>query len=136
MRLTQRVAALLLAGGMVFGLAVAASAQRANRGQRGGAMSTALLQRLNLTADQQTKLKTAGDTYRADLEKARALTDTQARRGAMRTARQNFQTAMDGILTADQKSQLQKLRDEAREYQGLGPMGTQLVALNLTDDQK
>jgi Spy/CpxP family protein refolding chaperone len=95
-----------------------------------------MLQRLNLTADQQTKLKSAGDAYRADVEKARGMTDPQQRRQAMRQARQSYETALNAALTADQQAQLKSMRDEARQYRAFGPVGTQLVGLKLTDEQK
>jgi Spy/CpxP family protein refolding chaperone len=139
MRSFQRAAALLLAGGITLSLSLSAQAQRGQRGlqgERGGAASATLLQRLNLAADQQTKVKAAADTFRADIEKARAMTDPQARRQAMRQARQNYETALNAVLTPDQQRQLQSLREEARQYRAFGPIGARLAGLNLTDDQK
>ena len=139
MQMLQRAAALLLAGGIALSLSLSAHAQRGQRGlqgERGGAASATLIQRLNLTTDQQTKVKAAADTFRADIQKARAMTDPQARRQAMRQARQNYETALNAALTPDQQRQLQSLREEARQYRAFGPIGSRLAGLNLTDDQK
>jgi Spy/CpxP family protein refolding chaperone len=138
MRNYRRVAAIVLAGALSLSLSVAALAQRGERGgqRRGGAVPAALLQRLGLSADQQTKIKAAADSYRADTEKARGLTDPQARRQAMRQARQSYESALNAALTSDQQARLKSLQEEARGYRVFGPIGMQLVALDLTDDQK
>jgi len=131
-----------MAAVLSLSIASIASAQRAGgRGGFGGRNGNAVvlpqawIDHLSLNADQQSKLKAASDTYRADVQKARGLSG-QERRQAAQQARSSYETAVNGILTADQQKQVQALRDEAQQYRGLGPMANQLVVLNLTDDQK
>jgi Spy/CpxP family protein refolding chaperone len=140
MRVSLRLAAIALAGALSLSVLTAASAQRRNGGfggrRRGGVvLSQAWLDHLNLSADQQAKVKAATETYRADLEKARGLSGDE-RRQASQQARTTYQSALNAALNADQQKQLQAMRDEARELRDLGPMANQLVVLNLTDDQK
>ena len=140
MRVSLRLAALGLAGALSLSVITAASAQRGSggfgrRGRGAAVLSPAWIDHLSLSADQQSKLKAAAETYRADSEKARGLSGEE-RRQASQQARTSYQTAINGILNADQQKQLQALRDEAQQYRDLGPMANQLVVLNLTEDQK
>jgi Spy/CpxP family protein refolding chaperone len=71
------------------------------------------------------------------MEGARTLTGPD-RRMAMQKAGEDYQTALNGILTPAQKTKLQALMAEARELRGLGPIGQQLLSVKpaLTADQK
>src|SRR3954452_14620030 len=128
MRVSLRLAAVAMAAVLSLSIASIASAQRAGgRGGFGGrngnaaVLPQAWIDHLSLNADQQSKLKAASDTYRADVQKARGLSG-QERRQAAQQARSSYETAVNGILTADQQKQVQALRDEAQQYRGLGPM--------------
>jgi Spy/CpxP family protein refolding chaperone len=144
MRMSLRWAAVLLAGALALSAHTVALAQRGNGrsgfgggfGRRGAAvLPQAWVDHLNLSADQQTKLKAAADTYRSAAVSARGLSG-QERRQASQQARSSYETAVNGILTADQQKQVQTYRDEAQQYRELGPVANQLVVLNLSDDQK
>jgi Spy/CpxP family protein refolding chaperone len=141
MRMSLRWAAVMLAGALALSAHTVASAQRGNGrgggfGRRGAAvLPQAWVDHLNLSADQQTKLKAAGDTYRSAAVSARGLSG-QERRQASQQARSSYETAVNGILTADQQKQVQAYRDDAQQYRDLGPVANRLVVLNLSDDQK
>jgi Spy/CpxP family protein refolding chaperone len=144
MHLTQRLAALVLAGAVSLSVSTAfaqqaqAPGQGQGRGQRqgrrGGTIPDAWLTRLKLSADQSTKVKAATEAYRGDLEKARAL-NMEDRRAASQAARTSYQTAVKAALTPDQQKQLQAMMDEAQAF-GMGPIGMQLAGLGLTTEQK
>jgi Spy/CpxP family protein refolding chaperone len=136
--MSLRLAALALASALSLSVITVASAQRQGRGGRGrgaAVLSQAWIDHLNLSADQQSKIKAATDAYRADAEKARGLSGDE-RRQASQQARTSYRSAISSILSADQQKQIQTWREEAQQYRGLGPMANQLVVLNLTDDQK
>ena len=138
MRMSQRFAALVVTTVLslsVIGIALAQGQARGPGGGRNAVLSPAWIDHLNLNADQQTKIKAAADTYRAAATQARSLTG-QERRQAGQQARSAYESALTSTLNADQQKQLQALRDEAQQYRGLGSLSSQLVVLNLTDDQK
>lgn len=139
MRIAQRVAAVCLAGALSVSLAVAASAARAqNRQNRApaAAIPQIWINRLNLTADQQSRVQAASDAYRADMEKSRSLISADEKRTAARQARQTYQRALVAVLTPAQQDQLKAMRAQAREYHDLGPMANQLAVLNLSAEQQ
>lgn len=111
-------------------------------GRRGGGrqmmLSPGVIDRLGLTADQKAKEQKARGEMTAAMEGARAL-DRQDRRPVMQKAGQDYQTALNGILTAEQRTKLEKLVTESRQLsRSLGPIGGQLAALNppLNADQQ
>lgn len=133
MKFSSRLSAALLAGALSLSL----SAAFAQQGGRGGAgVPPALLNRLNLTADQKSKVDAATAALRADMEKAQALTDAKEKRMASRKAQETYQASIKAALTEDQQKQLQGMMAEAREYSDLGPGGAMLVGLDLTAEQK
>ncbi len=140
MRISQRIAAVLFAVTLSVSLAGVASAARGQQGQSRARAAAAIpqvwLSKLNLTPDQQVKLQAAGDTYRADMGKARSLTNPDEKRAGTRQARKTYRDAMQAVLTPVQQHQLEAMRAEARDYRDLGAVGNQLVGLNLTDEQK
>src|SRR5437016_922044 len=109
MRMSQRFAAVLLTGALSLSLALSASAQRQRQGRGQGRGPTALSQlwidKLGLSADQQTKVKAATEAYRADAAKARGLSG-QERRQASQQARSSYEAALNAALNADQQKQL------------------------------
>jgi Spy/CpxP family protein refolding chaperone len=136
MQKPQRIVATVLAGALALSLSVAAFAQQG--GRRGGfnGVPQAFLTKLNLNADQQTKMKAAGDALKADMEKVNALTTPDEKKQARMKAIADYKATVDSTLTPDQQKQLQGMMEEAKEYQGLGGLGNQLVGLNLTAEQK
>ena len=79
---TTRWGSLLLAGILSLSLAAAALAQRA--GPRAQTVPKAWEAKLNLNEDQKTKLKAAGDAYRAELVNSANLTTPKEKRMANR----------------------------------------------------
>jgi Spy/CpxP family protein refolding chaperone len=75
-----------------------------------------MYQQLNLTADQQSKLKAMRDDFKkqADAIKAQNLSEDE-QRTKMQALHQQQRQQIDAILTTDQKQQLEKLRSERRE---------------------
>lgn len=110
-------------------------------GRRGGGgrqmLPAGLIERLGLTADQKTKEAKARSEMQAAMQGARDLAP-QDRRVVMQKAGEDYRTALNGILTADQKTKLTALMAEARQMRGLGPIGRQLMGLNppLNADQQ
>ena len=101
------------------------------RGGRGGRqmLSPAIIERLGLSADQKTKEAKARADLRAAMEGTQGLA-REDRRLAMQKAGEDYRTALNGILTPQQKTKLMALMAEARELRGLGPIGGQLIGLN------
>jgi len=110
--------------------------KRGHHGKHRGGMD---LQSLNLTEDQKAQFKTQHESMRKQMEqlKSESLTSEQ-RRQRMETIRKENKAKVDGILTTDQKAQLQKQRAEAREKQkemGKEREEKMKSQLGLTDDQ-
>lgn len=135
----KRTAAALCAGVLILSLGVVANAQQqqGGRGRRGQQVTLpeAWALRLKLNADQSAKLKAAGESYQAAAQGARTLQDAD-RRAAMQKAGEDYKAAVAGALNDEQKKQLEAMRAEAMEYRGLGGLATQLVAMDLTAEQK
>jgi Spy/CpxP family protein refolding chaperone len=139
MRVPQRIAALFVAGAMAITMSAAAlaapGAKGAKGGKRGGAVSPALMSRLNLNEEQKAKLAQAEATFKAETDKAKGLTGADKKQ-ATKQARETYEAAVRATLTTEQQQQLKTMMAEAAEYKGLGPVGNQLVGLNLTAEQK
>ena len=140
MRRSLKLAAVLMTSGFSLSLAMMASAATRATGSHpshgAAVISQAWYSRLNLTPDQQTKVQAANDTYRADMEKARSLTASDQKKEAARQAHKAYRDAIQAVLTPEQQNQLKSMMAEAREYHDLGPVGVQLVGLNLTSEQQ
>ena len=94
-----------------------------------------MFQGLNLTADQQTQVKTLLQNQRSQMQAVRnntTLTQEQKKQQIGELRKTNHQQMM-AVLTPEQQAQLQQMRakHEKRGFQGRG-----LQALNLTDQQK
>jgi Spy/CpxP family protein refolding chaperone len=88
------------------------------RGNRGNRMQ-ALMAKLNLTAEQKTKLKAAQDANRAEVQKIRQAPGTrEEKRPQMREARKAFMQKVNSILTAEQQKQLKEEMAKARAARG------------------
>jgi Spy/CpxP family protein refolding chaperone len=137
MRFTRRLTLALLTGALALSLSGEALAQRGQNRRPTGTYAQAILRKLNLNADQQAKVKTAEDAYRAEVEKARASGTPQETRQASRAARRTYQEAVRSALNADQQKQLDAMIAEAQEFRVLGPgNAAQMAGLNLTAEQK
>lgn len=116
-------------------LAAPAAAQQAPRAQ--GLVPLAIMNRLTLSPEQSEKVKAAEAAFTEAMKKANELTDVQAKRAATRSARRDYDAALNAALNADQQKQLADLRAEGREMTGMvGTPGNQLVGLDLSADQK
>jgi Spy/CpxP family protein refolding chaperone len=143
MRFTQRLATVAVAAVLSLALAGGADAQKGTKGAgKGGkkgqaqAIPQPWLSKLNLTADQQAKVKDAAAKLQADGQAAAALTTPKEKKQASQKAMQEYQASVSAVLTPDQQKTLAAMRDEARQYSMMGPAGNQLVGLNLTEEQK
>lgn len=134
MRGSLRLAGLLASALLALSLTTAGFAQRAQR--RVPLLPAAWAKKLSLTADQQAKVKDADTAYQADRQSALALSTPKEQRAAQRTAREKADGVLRGILTDDQKKQLDGLQASAKEYRDLGGIGNSLAVLDLTADQK
>lgn len=122
---------LLLTACLALAFPVSALAQRG--GGPDGPVPAPLLNRLGITPEQQTKIRSAVDAYQAEMRKAEGLTTREERGQVARTAAEGYRAALAAALTPEQQKQLQGLLEEARS---LGPLGPQLVVLDLTEPQK
>jgi Spy/CpxP family protein refolding chaperone len=78
-----------------------------------------MAQQLNLTADQQAKLKSIHDAQRKEMEalKTKSLTADQSRE-QRRALHKKYQEQMQSVLTPAQKDQMKKLQAERKEKGG------------------
>lgn len=93
------------------------------KGDRFGKATSFLNQDLNLTADQQTKLKSYADDFRAKAEDLRgnaSLTDDQ-RKEQMRSLAKQYMEQSKAVLTPEQ---VQKLKDGYGKRKGNGAQNT------------
>ncbi|MDB5035861.1 MAG: Periplasmic repressor CpxP [Chlorobi bacterium] len=130
-----------LVGAMMI-MASAAFAQgkpdKADRMARRGEMKDKLIQKLNITADQQAKLKALRDQFKAQnsgsMSEIKALREKmqeyaknhdeanlkatrdqlKAKMEAMKPAREQLRAQMKAILTPDQQAQLEKLKADRK----------------------
>lgn len=78
-----------------------------------------MYQQLNLTTDQQAKVKALREDFQKQVQDLRSQNLSEDdRRTKMQTLRQQQRTQMDAILTPDQKTQLDKLRSQRQEQMG------------------
>ncbi len=134
----NRMLVAIAAGVLSLGLCTGAQAQQQQRPRNRGqqiAIPAPWLERLNLDEAQKAKVKAATEALMAEQQKIQTLAQEE-RRQAFMTARTNYETAIKGTLNADQSKKLEAMRAEAMQYMALGPIGNQLVGLNLTDEQK
>lgn len=78
-----------------------------------------MAQQLNLTADQQAKLKSIHDAQRKEMEalKTKSLTAEQSKEQRM-ALHKKYQEQMQSVLTPDQKDQMKKFKAERKEKGG------------------
>jgi Spy/CpxP family protein refolding chaperone len=85
--------------------------QRAMGGEHGMRRGHGMMaERLNLTDDQKAKLQAARGDLRAELKFARANNMEGDQKAAVQAAREKFRTAMEQILTPEQREQMKTLR--------------------------
>jgi Spy/CpxP family protein refolding chaperone len=136
MRLTQRLWAVAVAGALTLTLSSDALAQKGKKAGPRGAVPQVFLNKLQLTAEQKTKIDAATAEFDKASEAAKALTTPKEKRQATKRARDTYEGAVHSALTPDQQKSLLAMQQEAAQYAGMGPIGNQMVGLNLTDDQK
>lgn len=136
MHVPFRVAAGLLAGTLSLSLATAAFAQAGGGRGRGPVIPPAILNKLELSDEQKSKVQAAGDALKMDNEAAQKLSTPQEKRQATRAAREKYLAAVKSALNPDQQARLTAMLEEVKQYSELGPMAGQFVGLNLTEDQK
>src|SRR5450432_2274494 len=98
--------------------------------------------KLNLTADQKTKLKSLREGVRQQVEALRNDPTLSAvdKRAKIRSLRESTRAQFTAVLTPDQQQLLQNGRRNGREGPGFGPRGGSpggpLAGLGLTADQR
>jgi Spy/CpxP family protein refolding chaperone len=135
MRLTQRVWAIAVAGALSLTVS-AAFAQKGKAAAARGSLPQVFVNKLNLTDEQKAKIKAATDQFQVEAKAAEALTTPKEKRQANNKARKTYADAVNAALTPEQQKQLAAMKEEAKQFAGMGPIGNQMVGLNLTDDQK
>lgn len=125
------LAALAAGALLAFGSNVSAQENKPDRpergpraGQRAGDVKERLAkiaEDLQLTAEQKTKVEAA---MKKQAETMRGLREAapEERREKMQTARKAFETELKGILTSEQYTKWEKIREE-RRGEGRGPRG-------------
>lgn len=133
MRLPQRLGAILGAGILSLTLATAAFAQ-----QRAAVAPAppAIVARLGLNADQEGRVKAAGDALQAELKRIMTLSTAAEKRAARKDAGEKYQAALKEVLTPDQQKKLDEMLAESRQFRGMGAAGPRMVGLGLTEEQK
>jgi Spy/CpxP family protein refolding chaperone len=94
--------------------------------------------RLNLTADQKTKLKSLHEGVRQQIEALRndATLSADDKRAKIRSLRESTRQQFQAVLTPEQQQLLQNGRRNRRQGRGFGPHGGPLTGLGLTTDQR
>lgn len=138
MRISQRIAAAILTAALSLSLSGAVMAQKGGRG--GAGRNNVVIPRLwenklNLNADQKTKLEAAALAYDKEAEAAAALTTPKEKRQANRRAKDTYTAAVNSALNPEQQKQLSALRTEASEFAGM-PNPMAFATMNLTAEQK
>src|SRR5688572_25000590 len=122
MKLSPRIAAAVVAGFVALSFPLAGSAQGRNRAERTRIVPPQVLARLDLRADQPTRLRAAQEAFRAELQMRRDLPSRQERRQAMMKAAQEYRSVLNATLAPAQQKQLEALMEQSREYRGLGQL--------------
>ena len=130
--LTGMLAVVLFAG------AAQAQDTTKHRGQKGHKEMVA--NKLNLTEDQKTKIKSINDARKAEVQSLNktALT-TDQRKDQMKQLHQKYQTQIQSVLTPAQKEQMNAAREKGKDRKGFGKHGRandRTASLNLSQDQK
>jgi Spy/CpxP family protein refolding chaperone len=121
----RRGAALVAAGGLCLSLAVgisrAAPEQGAQRpakaaGKHRGARMTAMLERLNLSAEQKARIQTIRTRHREEMRSLRQQSsgDREALRGRIRELKTKHRAEYMAVLTPQQQQQLREEIQKAR----------------------
>jgi Spy/CpxP family protein refolding chaperone len=94
--------------------------------------------RLNLNADQKTKIGVIRDRVRGELQGLFGQnTDREAAVAKLRETNQKAEAEATALLDATQKKQYDDLKAEARNYEGLGDAGIAVLSVSdLNGDQK
>lgn len=134
----SRFLMLVGAAALLMGMTVTAFAQQQQRrrSQFRGPLPAAVYKKIGADDAQLKKIQSARETRQKAIEAARTL-EGQERRQAFQKAGQAYNQTVQSILTTEQKSKLEKLMMEARNYRGLGQMSVAILVVDgLTGDQK
>lgn len=131
-RAVVRTAFLLTFAGSLFGVGPVA-AQREPRMEPPLIPPPQLLSRLKVTPEQQGKLDAAVQTLQTLMRKVGPQATREQRGQAVTEAQQGYREAVLTILTPEQLQQVQPILREAIR---LGPLGMQVMAMDLSDAQR
>lgn len=111
------------------------------KGRHGkGKQHTEVFRQLNLTEDQKTQMKAINEDFRTqmqDLKKNENIT-VKEQKDKLQSIRNNHKTKMQNLLTADQKAQLEKMkqnREATHKVDAKARMEKMKIRLGLTDNQ-
>ncbi|HWR33768.1 MAG TPA: hypothetical protein VN451_09585 [Chitinophagaceae bacterium] len=99
-----------------------------------------VMPKLNLTDDQKEKFKAQHESFRKQMEELKKNENITIKewKSRMENLRKDNKTKLDGILTADQKAQIEKMKAEHKAIQEVDAkarMEKMKIHLGLTDEQ-
>lgn len=99
-----------------------------------------LMQKLNLTEDQKAKFKTQHESFRKQMEELKKNDNITVKewKSRMEALHKDNKTKLDGILTTEQRAQIEKMKEEQkamREVDAKARMEKMKIHLGLTDEQ-
>jgi hypothetical protein len=129
-----------------FALAVATLVTQAqekphgNHDRHGARHHKEFFQKLNLSEEQKTKVKSLNEDYRKQLQDLKKKDDITVKdwKSQMKGLRDDHKAKMQGVLTSDQKAQIEKMKQEGKEKRKANSeerIQKMKTRLSLTDDQ-
>ncbi len=99
-----------------------------------------LMQKLNLSEDQKVKFKTENEGFRKQMEELKKIDNITVKewKNRMETLRKDHKTKLEGLLTSEQKAQIEKMKTEHKAMQEVDAKARiekMKIHLGLTDEQ-
>lgn len=99
-----------------------------------------MAEKLNFSEDQKAKMKTMNEEFRTKMMDSRKNDNITVKewKGRMETLRKDHKTKMEGLLTGEQKAQIEKMKTERkamRDIDAKARMGKMKIRLGLSDEQ-
>lgn len=99
-----------------------------------------MMQKLNLTEEQKTKFKAQHESFRKQMEELKKNDNITVKewKGRMETLRKDNKAKLEGILTNEQKAQIEKMKAERKamhEIDAKARMDKMKIRLGLSDEQ-
>ncbi len=131
----------IILSALILSLAFAVQAQDGDRHHKGRRHHGQSMQNLNLTEDQKAKFKSANESFRKQMEELKKNENITVKdqKAKMADIRKDHRSKIQGILTTEQKAQMEKNRAEGKQKreEGMKARGEKMKEkLNLTADQQ